>query len=395
MERIANAIAERFADELGADLEGAYLYGSLVQRTFTPGESDFNLLLIVSESASIHEMRRVFRPLWGEYGRQLKRAPLIARPAALARHFQLYPTLAHHLVNEARSLLARTVDWPPLPRLTPHDTYLRQALALMRASSALAPEMKGVGERPLLPLRRVARHILGEPVSPAVTAVDLFARLHQELDPKIAALPSEQPWTSRRTATSPLLPGLQATYQHNVENIVLAFAQLSPGQLRAIAWEKLARRLGKEYKTLQVTSSAQFRFIHEMERPLDITFQRSKRTWGVDVLRSLETDPWRQFRQAARLPSTLQIDQLPNAYLTADEDDIHDVIHDFQNRLLNVQLEHELLIRLLDVQKFEPPQPLPGRDAPNSQRIDAILQHAGWWSDYYAGAMNDATSAAR
>jgi hypothetical protein len=188
---------------------------------------------------------------------------------------------------------------------------------------------------------------------------------------------------------------LQATYQHNVENIVLAFAQLSPGQLRAIAWEKLARRLGKEYKTLQVTSSAQFRLIHEMERPLDITFQRSKRTWGVDVLRSLETDPWRQFRQAARLPSTLQIDQLPNAYLTADEDDIHDVIHDFQNRLLNVQLEHELLIRLLDVQKFEPPQPLPGRDAPNSQRIDAILQHAGWWSDYYAGAMNDATSAAR
>lgn len=390
MERIANTVAERFADELGADLAGAYLYGSLVQRTFAPGESDLNLLLVVSEEASIHELRRLFRPLWGKYGRQLQRAPLIATRPALARHFQLYPTLAHHLVNEVRSLLARTVDWPPLPRLTPHDTYVRQALALMQASVALAPEMEGVGERPLTPLRRAARQILGEPVSPGETAVDLFARLHRELDPKIAALPTEQRWTSTRTATSPLLPGLQATYRRNVEHIVLAFAQLAPGQLQAIAWEKMARRLGKEYKTLQVTSSAQFRLIHEMERPLDITFQRSQHTWGVDVLKSLETESWRQFRQAARLPSNLQLDQLPNAYLTAGDEEIHDVIHDFQNRLLNVQLEHELLVRLLDVKKFEPPQPLPGRDAPNPQRIDAILQHAGWWADYYTAAMRAA-----
>ncbi len=63
------------------------------------------------------------------------------------------------------------------------------------------------------------------------------------------------------------------------------------------------------------------------------------------------------------------------------------LIHDFQNKLLNIQLEHELLVRFGIVQRFTPPEPLPEREAPNHQRIELIFKHFHWWTNFYTDQM--------
>jgi len=70
-----------------------------------------------------------------------------------------------------------------------------------------------------------------------------------------------------------------------------------------------------------------------------------------------------------------------------DADAIHVLIHDLQNRLLNVQLEHELLYRLLSFERFDQPA-LPDRDAPSTERLDGIFEQLDWWSAQYVAKMD-------
>ncbi len=47
----------------------------------------------------------------------------------------------------------------------------------------------------------------------------------------------------------------------------------------------------------------------------------------------------------------------------------------------------KLLYRLLDVSRSEPEQPLPRRDEPLTERIDAIAEHLRWWTKHYTQQM--------
>lgn len=91
------------------------------------------------------------------------------------------------------------------------------------------------------------------------------------------------------------------------------------------------------------------------------------------------------------MPSHILVNALPHSFLTAanaSDDTLHKLIHDFQNRMLNIQLENELLFRLgLIPAKFVPPEPLPDREASAKQRLTAIFQHLEWWADFYQAAL--------
>ena len=86
---------------------------------------------------------------------------------------------------------------------------------------------------------------------------------------------------------------------------------------------------------------------------------------------------------ALRTAQVLAFD-LPAAYLVSAEEDAYRIIHDFQNKLLNAQLQHELFYRLFDLPQVEPQPPLPDRDAAAPLRIAAIAGQLSWWSDFYA-----------
>ena len=172
--------------------------------------------------------------------------------------------------------------------------------------------------------------------------------------------------------------------------MVMVFQNLTPHQILAIQWPVLAKRVADRCTGLRITTAVQLRLILELERPLDIVLQRYNHEWGDHLLTQITPAKKQIFRQAARLPAEIQIDLMPNEYLTQDQSKLHDIIHDYQNKLLNIQLEHELLRRLQQIEKFTPPEPLPDRSAPPSQRIDAIFKNLGWWSDFYTDLMLNA-----
>ncbi len=392
MERIVNAVINTLSKELGNELENAYLYGSLAQRTYEIGESDINILLVISENLDLYKLRTIFFPLWQEYGRRLLRGPIIATRRTLARHLLLHPVFSNHLVNDGQPLIksgSMLTHLPTQSSAQPQDTYAFLAHEALMASAALAPDLWAPEEHAenMGRLRRLARLIFGTAIDPQETAVATFARIQEHLCPIINDLPSSQPWKSVRTATSPMLPGLQATYTKDLEKIILVFNQITAKQLASVGWDKLALRLKQDYNGVFITTSAQLRLVNEFETPLDLFFKRSKRTWGEDPLGDLQTTTYYKLRQAARRPSGVLIDSLPNAYLTSPENEMGKIIHDFQNKLLNVQLESELLGRMGLIDRTKPSLPLPDRGAPFQERINAIFYHLDWWADHATQAM--------
>ena len=69
---------------------------------------------------------------------------------------------------------------------------------------------------------------------------------------------------------------------------------------------------------------------------------------------------WRQIGRDASL--TLHRD-LARAYLSAEDDELGRLIHDFQNRLHNLLLRHEIMIKLSLIEQGDLPKPLPDRTA--------------------------------
>ena len=65
------------------------------------------------------------------------------------------------------------------------------------------------------------------------------------------------------------------------------------------------------------------------------------------------------------------------------------LVHDFQNKLLNIQLRQELLCRIMDRKLEFPEQKLPSREAVIEERLQGIMDHLEWWADYYFNKMNE------
>ncbi|RMG95198.1 MAG: nucleotidyltransferase domain-containing protein [Chloroflexi bacterium] len=389
-DKAIQSLVTHFSRKLGDQLEAVYLFGSHARGYHQPGESDVNLLLVVADGTNIHLLRDLFRPIWQAYGEILRRAPYIAEVTAFRRWLHLNNLLAHHLKNDGRQLLGAPDYLDDLPPLDPHEGFGRLAAEVMVASAALAPDLlaPNVAQERLRLLRRLARRIRGKRLVGDETAVQLFARIQHFLAPQIGRLPAIQAWrkTPLPQHTSPILPGLQAIYKET-GNMVLVFNQLTPQQILNTNWQLLAQRLQNQANGLAITTTDQLCLALSYESPLDICLQRYEHNWGTDILSNLHIPTYQLLRHAARIPTDIQIDSLPNAYFTQGEDKLHTIIHDFQNRLLNIQLEHELLCRIHHLDHFTPPEPLPDRKAPPLKRIDAIFQHLHWWAEHYAGDM--------
>ena len=137
----------------------------------------------------------------------------------------------------------------------------------------------------------------------------------------------------------------------------------------------------------------QLQLVLAQETPLDVVFRRYGLDWGEDVVTAVKPRPAQILRQATRLPFHILIERLPQSCLAAatDETKLHRIIHDYQNKLLNVQLEHEILTRLGHVPRFVP-APLPERDAPLAKRIDAIFNQLHSWVSFYLPQLTAAES---
>jgi hypothetical protein len=394
MDAQIEALVQQLVAEMGSRLTAVYLFGSYTQPYFQPGESDVNLLFVLADDADVQTLRETFLPLWSQHSGWLRRGPWAASAGALERFRHLNPGFAHHLARDGRLLHASPAFEPgPLPILDAHETYGRLVTQALSAANALLPELLEPDTAALrhAALRRLARQLWRKPIPQDETAVYTYARVQHVLGPKIAQLPAAHAWsnTTIPAVTAPFLPGLQALYQQG-PNIVMVLANLGPQHVRDTNWRQLSDRLADECQGLVVTTAVQLSLSLVYDNPVGLVLKNYQHSWGMNPLADLTTSRRQIMRQAATLPASIEITELSSAYLTQDDSYLHTIIHDYQNRLLNVQLEHELLRRFDYTPQFIPPTPLPHRDAPPHQRIAAIRQHLAWWSDFYLDQMNRA-----
>jgi hypothetical protein len=385
--RAAEESAAAFRQGIGDHLHTLYLFGSLADGSYRPGRSNVNLLAVVDEAARLPQLRAAFQPAWRKHGKTLQRAPLLATPTTLARYTRLRPDFAWHLAQHGRPLLGQPLTGLPTTEPRPLERLSPLALQAMAASAALAPQLLSpeAAEQSLTLLRGLAYRLAGV-ASETATAGALFAQVQAALAPRLATLPVTH-WTGLTYLESPpLLPQLLAIYEET-DQIVLILPEMSAADWLAIDWDEVAGRLLDQYYGLQVATPAQLRLVMAQERAADLRLGRVRHIWGAHPIEALEAATGRILHSAARLAARLHLDDLPNTYLTSTEAQDNKIIHDFQNRLLNVQLQHELLHRLAHLPRSEPPIPLPDRTTPTPQRIEAIAYHFDWWADHYTAEL--------
>ncbi len=391
MKRLLQAIAQDMNQALAGELRGLYLYGSLTTSYFQAGESDINLLAVVQDSSDPHTIRQAARPVWEAYREQIKQPPLLVKLTALRRHVNLFPNFGYHLAQNGRVLHGEANLLGNLPGRSTVEFLSHLASDALAASTALTPhlltpEAASLAEKKL---RGLARRLLQRPLKPDETAVDLFATILDFLSRKITALGTTQ-FPSPTTPDDSPLPGLYAIYKRDIGCTVLVFDQLTAARIKSTDWHHVARQVDDHCTCLHVTTVSQLLLLTSLETPLDMVFRRYTLKWGEDPLANLNLSRDYSLRHAARLPSNIAITELPAAYLSAPDDKANTIVHDFQNKLLNIQLENEILYRMGYLERFIPAIPLPGREAPTPERIRAIFDHLDQWSEFYYNKMKQA-----
>ena len=386
MEQAIDALFNAFQKELGTQLELFCLFGSVTQNHYHPGRSDINLLVMVAEDVSLHNLRRLFLPLWANYRQVLKRPPLVATRSQLVRHLQLNPLLAQHILECGQLLTGTMALLSHIPIVNEVDDVAYWANVALQASSALAPQLVGPENGCLQQMESLNRRLLGQPA--ASSPDETFALIQLKLQQMMAQIPAGQwPWPMPKTVESPTQPNLLAVYQE-ADCQILLIPPLSKNLLDELDWRSIATRLQQRGQFLRVAMPTQFKLALFYEQPVELVLNQYQRVWGQDVLCGLSVNDPLLFRACGRQVSNLLLGDLPAAYLTAADDEaVHRVIHDLQNQLLNVHLQNELLQRFGRLENSLPPPPLPGRDTPSTKRVEAIANQLNWWASRYWGKM--------
>lgn len=390
-EAAIEATITQFSRHLGSQLEAAYLFGSFVQGYYQPGESDINMLMIVEDGVDVFDIRTFYLPLWDRFGDVLGRPPLVVSASAFERYKRLVPMQT--VAQNGRLLTGSSAPLQNLPQFDPHEVAARDLTEALTASNALMPMImtpEKAAQRHAQ-LRRLARRLWQTPIPEGETAVQTYARVQQKLGPQIARLPAARLYNNRNVppVTAPFLPGLQTLYR-KADNIVMVLANLSPQDITRTNWTQMADRLAAECGGLILTTAAQLSISLVYDIPIELKTRAYQYNWGMDHLAKLQTSRRQIMRHAGTAPTHIALDELPHALLTMHDDQLHTIIHDFQNKLLNIQLTHELLHRFGDTEKFTPPEPLPDRNLPSRKRITGIINHLNWWSEFYTDQMRQA-----
>lgn len=369
---------------LGEELLTLYRYSGADRPAGSAGHSDEGLLAVVADGTDLHRLREAFRPVQEAEG-GAPRVPLIMRNRAFHRHLDYFPLFARQLADHGECLAGTEPERGEAEQADGCERAAYLAHQAMLASSVLVPELlaPGQAEADYASLQQVARRLTGKTFPENTPAAELFIQVQVALRKLLHALPGQAASPDDRAAVTRRGRNLQAIY-NETDHTVCVLPELSTRRLRKIDWERLAERLQPYHTCLQVTTARQLRLIVQSEAALELALGRYEHEWGADPLDGVEVSTQAVWRNAGRLPSRLLVEDVPAAYLTAENDDaVHKVVHDYQNRLLNMGLQHELLHRFHGFEAAAPPNPLPGREEPVAARIDAILDQLDWWADYY------------
>ena len=389
--RAAEAVPVAVRESFGSALRALYLYGSLAEGNYLPQQSDINLVAVVEDGVTVHEVRSALRPLWYRQGQEFKIALIVANLSTLQRHLRLEPSLA--LSISRGGTLVAGADLLPSPQpVSDVEILAKVAYEAMLASAALAPALlpEQEAEECLSRLRRLASRLAPEIGGNNDSPAEWMAIVQSYLSERMKQLDTVRYYESTAARKKLLVDDLLAIYE--TENrIVLVLPDMLPERINktilSTDWLEVGVRVEGKYQKLLVTTAGQLRLILEYETAADYPLKNYVHAWGANPIKRLAVADWRVLRHLARLPSELQTVTLPQEYISADEAALSMLVHDFQNKLLNIQLRSELYGKIGGRQTRTPTLAKSDRDAPVHRRIDDICEQLGWWSDYHTAEM--------
>lgn len=366
---------------LGDELLTAVLFGDLAGGYFQVGESTVDLLLLTKGEPPWQELREAYRPVWQQHGPHLRRAPLVASQASWQRYAFLKPHFVYQVENTGQ-ILQGTLSVTGVV----NDQLLAYGELCCRARDASAslapgllhPEARANAQQNL---RGLARQLGSAPLN-AQSDVALLALVQTRLNLMADALGLAEPDLPEQPDAPPPLPALLAIYE-KVDQLMLIMPDLDADTLTSIDWPEVAERVAADYGSLHLCTPRQLQAALQYYSPISLKLRHYDHAWGIDFLADLPVEMRLVFLEAARTPAQIQLEALPSAYLAATDEELGKLVHDFQNRLLNVQLQHELFQRLLKIDRALPDQPLLRREYTFPERVASTMYHLNWWADHY------------
>ena len=391
-ENAVNDVALAYQDALGDHLKSVYLFGSLVEGHFEPAVSDINLLVVIDTNPSIDFYDEKVRPIWQDFSKSLRTNPIVASPAVLNRHLDMNPLFASHLRRVGQLILGDEYDWPE-PNVDIMSHMVRLATQALETSTLLGPSLLSEQGRQVSQkkLRKIHKQIFGLDRVKPQSDNDLVCQLLLFANDRIADFPDLLITDLFAEGAPPLINRLLSICE--AENrIYLVFPDLlTPeykGILSKVDWSAVADRVAGAYSQLQITTASQLRLILRYEHAADFKLRSFSHVWGVDILEDLDVSERTIYQNQGRIATELLMLDLPSSFIYTKRSDLAMLVHDYQNKLLTIQLRHELLCRIMKKELEFPEQKLPSREAPVEFRLQGIFDHLEWWANYYYNKMN-------
>ena len=383
--------ANTLEEILGDRLISLFLFGSLSEDLYEANISDINLLVVAESTDDINIYRQLLRPVWRTQGEFLRSAPMICTPENLNRHLALNPLFENHLVRYGRLIHGEDILWQ-----NASDAELEETAALavdsMKLSTLLTPSLLTEQEKSTASqfLRRVHKHLFGLSLTHESNETEQLFRVLIYTNSILLGIPEIILPEFVALGASPLVHRLLSVYEAD-NCLYLVLPNFSSEEfedvLYSVEWPAIADRIGGHYRQMRLITAGQLRMILSYELSADYRLKTFTRVWGADVIEELPIAEWRVFRHLARLPSDLILVNLLDDYISTLQSDLAMLVHDYQNKLLNIQLRNELLCRIMGYEIETASEPLPSRDAPIEVRIQGIFDHLEWWASYYANKM--------
>ncbi|MDX1614443.1 MAG: hypothetical protein R3300_09040 [Candidatus Promineifilaceae bacterium] len=316
----------------------------------------------------------------------------MATSTELVRHLDFEPGLLGDLTERGQLVHGGY----PLPATRPEaieaDRLARLTWAAFEYSALLAPSLLSPHQSSQLHLglQSLYEDLSDETPRPSLAPAEMLGYIYKELGNDIDG---QAAWDYRpdiRTSEPLPMPGLVAVYEKQQELILVVAEEWSTdfaAKATTTNWDRLSERAVGHYRAIRVTTPGQLRLIVTNDDVADFFLGYYSRIWGSDVLANVEVRHRRVLQNLGRWPSYLAVAEMSQLLVSSDDSELFMLVHDLQNRLLNVQLRNELFSRRLGLAPQTPPIALPEPSAPARQRLEAVSIHLHGWADHYWEAM--------
>jgi hypothetical protein len=354
------------------------------------GDGTGRLWLSVRPGTSPQRVREAVYPFWRRHRSLLAGGPFLATPDDGLRVARVLPQEVAAFRVGARLLQGDDLLAQAL-RITGADPL--HALAWMAGETLIGSAVLASPDEDwrqatgsTLRLSERLSRAAGRPgVAASRSPMQALAGLHAYLAAEAGRHPAYR-WKGRASGERPPphLPGLLALLGWG-ERLIVVLPEVNQAILAAIDWPHVADLVTGEFETILVATPWQMRLVASVAEAVSFTFRSFELVWGADVLAGCRPSDQDVRLSSAMLPVRTLVERLPAEYLTVDESELGGLIHAVQNVLQNIQMRNELWARIRGVAPRRPPEPLPGRETPPHQRVEALFRHLRWWTDRWMG----------